>query len=92
MVAISTGNATPEKRTARPVLSPREPIIESLLVGLGIDADSIEDCRQFCKHLVSERNRWDVSRRRGGLFGTHRLSKDDAHRAFGQAFGEEARP
>lgn len=89
MVAIRTGNATPEKRKGRAVLTLREPLVESLVVGLGLQGEELAEIRRFCKRWTSERNRWDV-RRRGGLFGSHRLSKQDAERAWRAELGGEA--
>lgn len=77
------GNATPEKRKAR-VLTVREPLIESLLAGLDFDGVNMDELRAFGKGCWSSRNRWDVSRRRGGLFGG-RLHRADADRALSEA-------
>lgn len=88
MVAIRTGNATPEKRKGRAVLSLRDPLVESLVVGLDLEGEQLAEIRRFCKLWTSARNRWDV-RRRGGLFGSHRLSKQDADRVWCAQLGGE---
>lgn len=94
MVAIRTGNATPEKRAAREVLSLREPLVESLLVGLGYNGNDLDNLRRFCKRIVKDRNAWDIARR-GGLFSPRPLSRAEAERVWSQAFspsnGEAAR-
>lgn len=94
MAAGAMGNATSQKRSARTVPSVREPLIESLVTGLGIDGEDLEQLRRTCKALVSERNRFDIARRCGGLFGNpgRRLSRSEAERAWSMAFsGEVAR-
>jgi hypothetical protein len=84
MGAIWTENATPEKQKGRQTLSVRDPLVESLVVGLGIEGEHLEQLRRFCKRLTSERNRWDVSRR-AGLFGSRPLKKDEAEQALRRA-------
>ena len=88
MVTITTGNATPEKRKGRATLTVRDPLVESLLRGLGFEDDQLAEIRHFCKVLVSERNRWDIARR-GGNFAPRKLSEGDAERAWLQAFAKE---
>lgn len=88
MLASGTGNATPEKRKGRAVLSVRDPLVESLLAGLGIEADKLGEIRAFCKVMVSRRNRWDIARRRSGLFGSRLLRREDAPRALKAAMAE----
>ena len=78
MAAPGTGNATPEKRAAREVLSLREPHIERLLLGLGIDPEHLAESRRFYKALTAALSRWDIARRRGGMFSTGRISKHNA--------------
>lgn len=85
MVAVRTGNATPEKRKGREVLTLREPLVESLVHGLGLEGEQLAEVRRFCKDLTASRNRWDV-RRRTGLFGNPHFSKSDAERAWRLAF------
>ena len=85
MSAAMTGNAPPEKRKARPVLTGRDPSIEKLLAGLDFDGTDLHDLRQIGKRLWSERNQWDLRRRRG-MFGLGALSVAGAHRAFDHAF------
>lgn len=86
MAASGTGNATPEKRKAR-VLSVREPLIETLLAGLGVEGSELDDLRRFCKAWTSDRNRFDIKRRRTGMFG-RRLDRSDADRALKLALTE----
>lgn len=88
MEAATTGLAPPHNRKGRAVLSVRDPFVETLLGGLGISEDNLAETRQFCKWLVRSRNQWDISRRRGGLFGSRRLSRDEASRAFAETFGK----
>ena len=85
MVAIKNGTPPPKEK-GRATLSVRSPLVTSLLAGLGIEKDHIEELHAFGNRLVRDRNRWDVSRRRG-LFGTRRLTKNDAERAWSEAFG-----
>ena len=89
MLASGSGNATPEKRKARPRLTVREPFIESLLAGLDFDGVDMDHLRAFSKRCWSSRNTWAVSRRRG-LFGSERLRKRDADRVLKQELAELA--
>ena len=84
MGAIRTENATPEKQKGRQTLSVRDPLVESLVVGLGIEGEHLEQLRRFCKRLTRERNRWDVSRR-AGLFAVRPLKKHEADQALRRA-------
>lgn len=84
------GNATPEKRKARAVLTVRDPSIESLLAGLDFDGVDIAALRAFSKQCWSSRNTWDVRRRRSGLFGSVRLRREDGDRALNAALRELA--
>ncbi len=84
MAALGTGHATPEKRKARAILRLREPHVEKLLTGLNLTEDMAE-ARRFCKSLTVERSRWDIERRRVGLFSGRRLSKSDADAALKRA-------
>ena len=71
----------PEKRGDRERLTARSPHVEALLTGLDLDPENIASARQFCKNLWAERNRFDISRRAGGLFTPHRLlDKSEADR------------
>lgn len=67
------------------MLSRRDPLIESLVTGLGVDGVNLDEARAACKALVRDRNRWDIERRRGGLFGSSRLSRDEAAAALSAA-------
>ena len=81
MARLGTGSATPEKRKARAgTLSLREPHIESLVAGLA--TENVNELRRFCKMLTRERNRWDIERRRSGIFGSRRILKTDANKAL----------
>uniref|UniRef100_A0A6H1ZRY4 Uncharacterized protein n=1 Tax=viral metagenome TaxID=1070528 RepID=A0A6H1ZRY4_9ZZZZ len=81
MGAMETGNATPEKRKGRLTLSVRDPLIESLVVGLDIEGESLDRLRRFCKGLARERNRWDVARR-AHQSSHRRISKGEADEAL----------
>lgn len=84
------GDQTPERRKARAVLSVREPLIETLLAGLGVEGSDLDELRRFCKAWTSDRNRFDIKRRRTGLFGSNRLRLADADRALKLALAEMA--
>lgn len=81
MAAIRTGNATLQKQRGRQTPSVRDPLVERLVQGLGVEGESLEQLRRFCKRLTRERNSWDLSRR-AGLFGVRPLRKQDADRAL----------
>lgn len=91
MAATLTGDRLTPKQKSRVTLSVRDPLVTTLLAGLSV-AEDINELHAFGKRLVAERNEWDVSRRRGALFGNYRFSKADADRAFNRAFGGEGRP
>lgn len=84
MVAISAGERLTSKQKGRSTLSVRDPLVESLVVGLGIEGESLEQLRRFCKRLTRERNLWDVQRRTG-LFGVRPLKKHEADQALRRA-------
>lgn len=87
MVAIMKGERPPKEK-GRATLSVRSPLVTSLLAGLGIERDHIEELHAFGNRLVRDRNEWDIARRRRGLFGTRRnFTKRDAERAWSEAFG-----
>lgn len=85
MAAIMTGGRLTPKEKSRVTLSVRDPSTISLLGGLNIEKDHINDVHAFGKRLLSERNRWDIARRSRGLFGSRRLSKSDAERSLSLA-------
>jgi hypothetical protein len=87
MAVLERGPAPPPKGKGRAVLSVRDPLVESLLRGLGFEDSDIDDLRRFCKSWVRERNSWDVGRR-GGLFSGSKLDKSDADRALKRALAE----
>jgi hypothetical protein len=64
----------------------RDPLVESLVQGLSVEAEHIQDLRSFCKEWVRDRNRFDINRRRSGLFG--RIEKDDADRLLKRQLAE----
>jgi hypothetical protein len=64
----------------------REPLVESLVQGLSVEAEQLHDLRSFCKEWVRDRNRFDIDRRRSGLFG--RIEKDDADRLLKRQLAE----
>ena len=86
-MAVLEGVRSPEKRKGRAVLSVRDPLIESLVEGLGIEGATLAEIRAFCKVLVRARNAHDIKRRRSGLFGA-RIAKDDAPRVLKRALAE----
>lgn len=81
MGTIRAGGVMPPKQEGRRTLSVRDPLVERLVQGLGVEGESLEHLRRFCKHLTRERNRWSVAHR-SGLFGVRTLKKDDAERAL----------
>ena len=81
MAVISNGMRL-QKGKGRPTLSPLDPFTETLLAGLGISKESIHHIRAFAKHWQRERNRWDIDRRKGGMFSVGRMSKRDADAAL----------
>lgn len=82
MRAQEGGSRPPEKREGRDRLSPRDPLVETLLNGLGFEGQQLAETRRFCKRTVSERNRWSIQNRGGPLAEGRKLSKDDAPRAL----------
>ena len=58
MVKIRTGNATPEKRKDRAVLSPRGPLIETALACINFDGFNIDETRRFGNALLAARDHW----------------------------------
>ena len=81
MGAIKTENATPQKQKGRQTLSVRDPLVERLVTGLGIEGEQLDELRRFCKSWTSERNRWSV-KHRAGLFAVRPLKKQDADEAL----------
>jgi hypothetical protein len=77
MAVLERGPAPPPKGKGRTVLSVRDPLVETLLAGLGVEAETIAELRHFSKSLVRDRNQWDI-RRRGGLFAAREIPKDAA--------------
>lgn len=85
MIDLQRGIAPPKKSKARTgTLSLREPHVESLVAGLDLDIDMAE-LRRFCKAWTVDRSRWDIERRRHGLF-SGRIKKADADAALKRAF------
>ena len=87
MPPSGTGSA-PDSVKGRVRLTVRDPLIESLVAGLTVE--NLDDLRAACKVLVRDRNRWDIGRRRSGLFGSRLLRKEDADRALSTALDELA--
>lgn len=87
MLPSGTGNA-PDSVKGRVRLTVRDPLIESLVAGLTVE--NLDDLRAACKVLVRDRNRWDISRRRSGLFGAKLLRRDDADQALKQELAKWA--
>ena len=67
MVVVRTGTRPPKEKS-RATLSVRSPLVTSLLAGLGVEKDHLEEVHAFGKMLERDRNRWDIARRRAGLF------------------------
>jgi len=65
MDAIRTGNATPEKRKDRAVLSPRGPFIETALASIQFDDYDIDGTRRFGNALLAARDTWADANRNG---------------------------
>lgn len=80
---------TLEKKKDRVTLSVRSPLVTSLLAGLGVEKDHMEALRAFANGLLSDRNRFDIERRKSGLFGGGKLSRAAAERAWSRAFDGE---
>ncbi|MGV2495069.1 hypothetical protein [Pelagerythrobacter aerophilus] len=80
------GSPAPERREGRARLSVRDPLIESLVVGLGVEGEILNELRDCCKQLVRDRNHWSI--RRAGLFSSRKLNKSDADRALSRALAE----
>lgn len=87
MGAPRKGAAPSPNGRARAVLSVREPLIETLLSGLGVEGSELEELRRFCKAWTGARNRFDIKRRRTGMFG-RKLHGSDADRALKLALAE----
>lgn len=85
MTFQETGSNTPKKREGRVRLSPRDPLVETLLGGIHIDGLDIEKTRLIIKKLCRDRNQWDIERRRNGLASHGKLSKAQAEKALGSA-------
>lgn len=85
MAAIRAGERLTSKQRSRVTLSVRDSSTISLLGGLNIEKDQIDEIHAFGKRLLSDRNRWSINRHRRGLFGGGRLSKDAADRALALA-------
>lgn len=84
MERLGTG-ARPQKRKARPALTVGRPIFEQALAGGKFDFPHIMQARAWGNALMADRNRWDIERRRGGLFSGRRLKKADADAALKRA-------
>lgn len=65
MTLHSTGNATPEKREARKLLTAHRPRIEALLGGMQFDGFDIEETRRFGNALIALRDAWADTNRHG---------------------------
>lgn len=87
MANLERGLPAP-KGKGRATLSVRDPLVESLVVGLGVENETLAELRAACKALVASRNAWDVNRRRFGLFGSRRISRDEAPRVLARALAE----
>ena len=85
MIVSGTGTA-PNSGKGRARLTLRDPLVESLLAGL--DDYDLNELRAFCKKIASARNKWDVARRRSGIFGTRQIRPDEASRALKSALAE----
>lgn len=83
---VLVGDRPPQKQKGRAVLTVRDPLVESLLRGLEFEGLEVSEYRAFCKSLVRDRNAYDISKRRRGLFGG--LSKSDADAALRRLLAE----
>lgn len=91
MVLVRTGDAPPNARRDRKrLLSARSPHVEKLLDGLQLDGANLDDLRAFIKAIWRDRNDWDVTRRRSGLFGAREIKRPEAERQWEVAFGRKA--
>lgn len=81
-MAVVLNGTRPQKRKGRPTLSPLDPFTETLLAGLGISKDRINEMRAFAKYWQRQRNLWDIARRKGGLFGSKLIKKHEADDAL----------
>lgn len=77
MTDLQRGIAPPKVRKARPVLAVGRPLFEQALAGGKFDFLDIANARVWGNALVVQRNRWDINRRRSGLF-SGRIKKADA--------------
>ena len=83
MAAILAGGRLTPKEKSRVTLSVRSPLVNSLLAGLSIEGRELNELHAFSNRLVSDRNKWDIERHHGGLFGYgRRFSRADAERAW----------
>ena len=84
MVAVRTGMHTPEKRRDRMTgtLTVSDPAFESLVEGLGLEGSELHEARRFAKCLAIEAGRFEIVRRRAGLFGSQFIKKADAAQAL----------
>lgn len=81
MLTLERGSPAPERREGRARLSVRDPQTEALLAGI-FEGVNLDELRAVAKSLWRDRNRFDVGRRRHGLFGGGKLDKAGADRAL----------
>lgn len=81
------------KRKGRPILGIKRPSENAQLGGIERDIDSRfeAEIQRFERALYEARNRWDIARRRSGLFGSRLLRKQDADHALNIALRELAK-
>jgi len=84
MTVLKRGIALPKARKARPVLTVGRPLFEQALAGGKFDFVDIANARVWGNALVAERSRWDIERRRYGLF-SGRIKRADADAALKRA-------
>ena len=89
MAAINTGTRPPNGK-GRATLSVRDPLVETLLAGLGVEEEILDQLRAFCKYWVRERNAFSIKNSRSGLFGNRHIRKDEADKLLTRALAELA--
>ena len=89
MAVIERSASTERRRIEGTLVLPQSvhPHVEKILAGLPIDKCNLAELQSFAKACWSDRNRWDVSRRGVGMFGSMgRLTRQDADREFRRQF------
>lgn len=88
MATLERGFAPLNERRDRPVLTRRDPSIESLLAGLSFADDNLEHVRAWSKKVLRDRNDWSIrTAKMRGIFGA-RIRREDADAALRKALAE----